>query len=87
MCDATVHVAGTGYNLSRRVASYDSKPCSRKSKARLGGLKLCTVHLRMAQEGLMEEDGTTLCKADRQVIADKPALRRRWADSLTPESL
>lgn len=51
----------------QRIRSVVSKRCSRRGKYQVGHLHLCTVHARLAYDGLIDEEGGI---APKQSIAD-----------------
>lgn len=93
LCQATVEdfENGTHYNLTRSFTVPEHRSCKRNAKVKLGSLCLCTLHAKLAKDGLVEEDGTV---ASRSVIAD---VRRyptkfaggiyKWAKDLMPEEI
>jgi hypothetical protein len=92
-CAATVedYANGTHYNLSRPFTAPEIRPCSRAAKFKLGTLCLCATHTKLAQDGLVEDDGTV---ATRSVRADVrkypkkfPSGVYKWAKNLTPEEI
>jgi hypothetical protein len=56
--NVTVHAPRQG------IHAYGTKPCSRKGAETVAHLHLCSVHARMAREGLVDRDGYVACRAD-----------------------
>lgn len=56
----------------QRIVIPNDKRCSRKGKALVGTLHLCTVHARLAWEGFVDVDGRV---ADRNTIRDHRHMR------------
>lgn len=92
-CQATVedYEHGSYYNLSRPFTVPKNRQCNRKARFKLGALCLCTQHTKLAQDGLVDEDGEV---ATRSVIRDVrkypkkfPSGMYRWARDLTPEEI
>jgi hypothetical protein len=78
-CNAIVETAdpahgGKHYSM-QRVTVMGSKPCGRKSIELVGHLKLCTVHARMAREGLIDKSGVV---APRDSIRDARRYPKRF---------
>lgn len=92
-CQAIVedYENGTRYNISPPCTVPKAKQCSRKARAKLGKLCLCNLHTKLAQEGLVDEDGEV---ATRSVLRDVrkypkkfPQGIYRWAKDLIPEEI
>ncbi|HSN25522.1 MAG TPA: hypothetical protein VLT45_04530 [Kofleriaceae bacterium] len=68
-CQAIVQdwANATRYNLSRQLRVAPSKPCSRNAVSKVGPLCLCRTHVRLALDGLIDEEGRV---EDRSVLAD-----------------
>jgi len=81
-CEAMTCAAGKTYNLQRWTRAYDSKPCRNKARYVLGHLRLCSVHLRMAEDGVLPRDGVVPHPMDRRNIRDNPRLSHTWAQGL-----
>jgi hypothetical protein len=92
-CQATVedYENGTHYNIARPFTVPKIKLCSRAAKFKLGTLCLCALHTKLAQDGLVEDNGTV---ATRSVRADVRRYPKKfvggiysWARDLTPEEI
>jgi hypothetical protein len=70
-CQAIVesaeHIHGARHYPRQHITAMGSKPCSRSATGKVGPLDLCSVHTRMAREGLIDESGHVASKAS---IAD-----------------
>lgn len=92
-CQATVedYANGTHYNIARPFTIPKDKPCSRAAKFKLGTLCLCALHTKLAQDGLVEDDGTVATRSVRADVRRYPTKFiggiYRWAKDLTPEEI
>lgn len=78
MCQATVEDFENGQHFTmQRFTIPKARGCKRAAKGKLGKLCLCTLHLKLAQDGLVDDGGTV---AARQAIRDvrKYPQVRRW---------
>lgn len=95
-CQASVeritgHANLAGFRRGARMVLTTYGPCTRVAVAKLGKLCLCTQHVKLAREGLVDDDGTV---ADRAALRDVrrypgkfPNGLHRWAKDLEPEHL
>lgn len=93
-CQATIqdfNDGATRYNLVRVMVVPDVRRCNRKATSRVGHLCLCTQHMKLAKDGLIDESGEV---EDRSVIRDVrkypkkfPDGMHRWAKNIHPELL
>lgn len=88
-CQAETYVEGTGYNLIRYIRTWNSKPCDKKAKVKLGELCVCGTHERLAREGFIGQKGQGVDPGQR---ADYRRNRHvtsgpfgRWVDQLEAE--
>lgn len=65
-CGATVWRVADRYNLRRVILTYASGKCTRMGREKRGKLRLCAVHARMLDEGLVKEDGDTADPGSRR---------------------
>lgn len=92
-CQATVedYENGTRFNLSRSFTVPKDKQCSRKARFKLGPLCLCALHTKLAQGGLVDEDGEVATRSVRQDVRRYPKKFPNgvyhWAQKLTPEEI
>lgn len=81
---ATVAVPGKRWSM-QRIQGYDARKCCHKAKEKVGHLDLCTVHARMAREGLLDETGYTGQPADLANRRNIPSLRYTWMPKIDPK--
>lgn len=88
-CDAIVtdFENTTYYAPMQGIHNYGTKPCSRKGTEPVAHLCLCSVHARMAREGLVDKDGHVACRADianvRRYPKKFPGGLYNWLANLT----
>lgn len=90
-CQAQVERVVDRYNLARVIAVTKYGPCKFRAVAKLGELCLCTLHTRLALEGLVDEKGKV---ADRGSLRDVrrypnkfPGGLYEWAQDKEPVAL
>ncbi len=75
----------------QRITIPVSRACKFNAKSKLGSLRLCDRHLKLAVEGMIDSDGTVASKLDIRIARDHPKKYPnglyRWASSLTVEAL
>lgn len=70
---------GTRNNLVRVIVTPKSRVCSREATCRLGHLRLCWQHGKLAKEGLVDDDGRVAPRGDLRAVRDNP---RHYPDGL-----
>ena len=66
LCQAIVddHDHPAVYAPMQRMVTPGDKPCSRRRKERVGHLHLCSIHAKLAREGLVSETGRVAARTD-----------------------
>jgi hypothetical protein len=70
---------GTHYNLSRSFTVPEHRPCRRNARSKIGTLCFCTLHTRLALEGLIDDDGQV---ASRSVIQDVRKYPKKFTNGI-----
>lgn len=92
-CQAIVedYVNGTHYNIRRSMTVPKEKQCSRNARMKLGKFCFCNLHTKLAQEGLIDEDGNVLTRSSLADVRKYPHKFPEgvylWARGLTPEEI
>lgn len=87
----TGHSTVAGMRRGARMVHTEYGPCTRKATAKLGPLCLCTQHVKLAREGLVDEDGQVAERGAMRDVRRYPDKFRgglyAWARDLEPEPL
>jgi hypothetical protein len=92
-CQATIedYENGTRNNLVRVIVVPLSRRCTKKATSRFAHLCLCTQHLKLAVDGLIEESGNVAPRGDIRNVRDYPKHHLNglypWAKNIKPELL
>lgn len=74
---------GTRNNLVRVIVTPKSRACSHAATYKLGHLRLCAQHGKLAAEGLVDDDGHVAPRGDLRAVRDNP---QHFPDGLYPWS-
>ncbi len=90
-CQAQVERIKSRLNLRPVIITTEYGPCTYNAVATVGKLHLCTVHVRLALSGLIDEAGTV---AERGALRDVRKYPKKfprglfqWAEGLEPIAL